>query len=151
MAQVSNYPISKDVYDRIFEIFLKTLVNVKNDKEAKGLVESLLTPVERIMLTKRLAIAFLLEKGYKFREIQKVIKVSLPTIAAVNIARQYSGGEGYKNVVKKILRDEKINEFLEKSIHTLISIPATGSKGGGLWRYLKGELEKDIKKNRRAF
>lgn len=150
MAQVSKYPISKGVYDRIFKVFLKTLVNIKNPKDAEEFVESILTPVERIMLAKRLAIAFLLEKDYKYREIQRVIRVSLPTIASVNVVRQYMGN-GYKKIISKILQDEKVKNFLETSVLKLLSIPAKGNKGGGVWRYLKGEVERERKKNRNPF
>lgn len=149
MAQVSKYPISKEIYERIFEIFLKTLVKIRDQKEAEEFVESLLSPVERIMLAKRLATAFLLEKGYEYRQIQKVIRVSLPTIASVNFSRKY-GGAGYKKAVAKILREEKINDFLEKAILKLLSIPATGTKGSGVWRYLKQEVEQERKKKRQS-
>lgn len=150
MSQVSKYPISKEIYDRIFEIFLKTLVKIKDQKEAGEFIESLLSPVERIMLAKRLAIAFLLEKGYQFRQIQKTIRVSLTTIASVNSVRQY-GGEGYKKLVGKIQGEENLNKVLEETISKLLSFPAKVSKGSGAWRYLKQEVDKQKKKNQKPF
>lgn len=150
MAQVSKYPISKEIYDRIFEIFLKSLINLKNKDEAEDFVKSLLTPVERIMLAKRLAIAFLLEKNYEYRQIQKVIRVSLPTISSVSSIRKY-GNQGYKNIITKILKDEKMNDLLEKTVLKLLEFPAKGSKGSGVWRYLKQEVEKERRKNNKSF
>lgn len=150
MGQVSKYPISKVIYERIFEIFLKTLVNVKDPKEAKEFTESFLTPVERIMLAKRLAIAFLLEKGYEYRQIAHVLRVSLPTIASVNISRKY-GEDGFKKAIEKILKEEKINEFLENAIEKLLSVPATASKGGALWKYLRDEVKRERERNRKPF
>ena len=64
MTQVSKYPLSKDVYDKIFEIFLKTLINIKNKNEGRNLIKDFFTPTERIMFAKRLGIALLLEKNY---------------------------------------------------------------------------------------
>lgn len=145
MAQVSKYPISKEIYDRIFEIFIKTLIKLKAKKEAEEFVQSLLTPVERIMLAKRLAIAFLLEKGYEYRQIQRIIRVSLPTIASVNIVRKYSS-EGYKNIITKILKEEKLDDLLEKAVVKLLDFPSKATKGSGVWRYLKQEIEKERKK-----
>lgn len=150
MAQVSKYPISKEIYDRIFEIFLYTLINIRDKREAEEFTSSLLSPVERIMLAKRLAIAFLLEKGYEYREIQKIIRVSLPTIASVSFVKQY-GGEGYKKVVRKIIKEEKINDLLEKSVLKVLDFPAKATKGSGVWRYLKQEVEKERRKNKKPF
>jgi len=150
MAQVSKYPISKEIYDRIFEIFIRTLIKIKDRAEAEEFTSSLLSPVERIMLAKRLAIAFLLEKGYEYRQIQKVLRVSLPTISSVSIIRKY-GGEGYKKVINKIIQEEKINDLLEKSVLSILDFPSKATKGSGAWRYLKQELEKEKKKNKKAF
>ncbi|MBI2189955.1 MAG: hypothetical protein HYU49_00240, partial [Candidatus Levybacteria bacterium] len=99
MTQVSKYPISKDVADRIFEVFIKSLIKIKNDKDAKDLADDLFSPTEKIMLAKRLAIAFLLMRGYQYREISKLIKVSLTTIANVNLSLNYGKG-GYKRILE---------------------------------------------------
>lgn len=150
MTQVSKYPISKIVADRIFEIFLKTLVEIKNKEEADQFISDLLSPIEKIMLAKRLTIAFLLEKGYDYRAIRKVLRVSSPTIANVNLARQY-GSKGYKQLVLKIIREEELKNFIENVVIKIVSAPAAGTKGSGGWRYLKQELEKKKRDNRKPF
>lgn len=150
MTQVSKYPISKDVADRIFELFLKTLIEIKNKEEAEQFISDLLTPTEKVMLAKRLAIAFLLEKGYDYRSIQQVIKVSAPTIASVNAARQY-GSKGYGILITKIMKEEKLLNLFENAITTLLSAPSTLEKGKGVWSYLKQQTETERKKNKKAF
>lgn len=146
MGQVSKYPISKDIYDRSWEVFTKTLVGIRSAQDAEQIISDLLTPVERIMLVKRLAIAFLLEQGYEYREIRHLLKVSFPTISMVNIALKY-GSNGYKKAVARILMDEKLKELLNKTAQALIS-PATRGKGGGVWRSLHGELKKTSKERK---
>ncbi len=143
MTQVSKYPISKDIYDRCWEIFTKTLIGIKTSKDADEIVSDLLTPTERIMLTKRLAIAFLLSQGYEYRQISKILRVSFPTISMVSLALKY-GSNGYKKAVNRILRDEKLREVLNKTAQVLIA-PGTRGMGSGAWRYLKQELEKKSK------
>lgn len=152
MTQVSKYPISKEVADRIFEIFLKTLVRIRRETEAGEFISDLLTPTEKIMLAKRLAIAFLLEKGYDYRAIQKIIRVSAPTITSVNISRQY-GSRGFRQLITQIMKEEKLEEFFNSVAVKLLSFPAQAGKGGGVWRYLKQELETERKKKslKRAF
>lgn len=150
MSQVSKYPLSKEIADRIFEIFLKTLVKIKKKDEAGEFISDLLTPTEKVMLAKRLAIAFLLEKDYDYRTIQRVIRVSAPTITSVNIARQY-GSRGYRKLITQIIKEEKLEEFFGEAVGKLLSIPAQSGKGSGVWRYLKQEVEKQKKKQRKAF
>lgn len=145
MTQVSKYPISAAVADRIFEIFIKCLVGLKNKKEVEIFLDDLLSPIERIMLVKRLAIAFLLEKGYDHRSISRILRVSLPTVVSVNQSRMY-GNKGYTLVVNKILKEEKLDEIINKIGLAIVSLPAKATKGGGDWRYLKQELEEKNRK-----
>lgn len=145
MAQVSKYPISAKVYGRILEIFFKSLVEIKGKTEAETFVKDLLTPTEQIMLSKRLAIAFLLEKDYDYRTISKILRVSTTTVGRVNLARKY-GGKGYQRMIKKILKEEKLEEFFLKAAEALTGGLGKSSKGGGAWRYLHHELKKKRKK-----
>lgn len=150
MSQVSKYPLSKNIADRIFEIFLTTFVRIKNKEESDQFISDLLTPTEKIMLAKRLAIAFLLEKGHDYRTIQRIIKVSSGTITSVNISRHH-GSEGYKRVIEKILKEESLIKLLDAAVVKLLSAPSTLEKGKGAWTYLKRQAEEKKKKNKKPF
>lgn len=146
MPQISKYPISKEVYERCWEVFTKTLVGIRDREEAQEVINDLFTPTERIMLAKRLATALLLIKGYEYREISRILRVSAPTIAMVNAALKY-GNNGYKKALTKILSEEKFNNYFNKAIEVVVSLPAGGGKGSGVWKYLKEEVkEKNRKK-----
>ncbi len=144
MTQVSKYPISKEIADRIFEIFSKAIVGIHEKSEVEEFLDNLLSPIERIMLAKRLAIALLLEKEYDHRQICKILRVSLSTVVSVNHARTY-GGNGYSHVIHRILKEEKVDQIITKLGLSLVSLPAKATKGGGAWRYLKQEMEKKTK------
>lgn len=141
MTQVSKYPISNEVYERISEIFFKVLISIGTKSEASNFIKDFLTPTEQIMLAKRLAIVFLLEKDYDYRTISKVLRVSLPTIARVNLMRKY-GSQGYGIMLKKLLNEEQIKTFLLKIGEALTEVVGKGGKGSGLWRYLHQELKR---------
>lgn len=85
MTQVSRYPIPKEVYGRIFEIFVKTISSLGDKKQIADFFVDFLTPTERIMLAKRLAIAFLLMKKYDYKMIARTLRVSSSTIGGVSI------------------------------------------------------------------
>ncbi len=121
MSQVSRRVLSKNVEEKIFSIFFKSLARLSDSKDIEKFLLSLLGPVEQTMLAKRLAIAILLAKGYRYETIKSILKVSQETIARVNISLNYQG-EGYEIVVKKVLRDEKIENLLEKAGNIGLSI-----------------------------
>ncbi len=145
MPQVSKYPISKDVYERIFDVFLKTLAGLKTKKRVSGFLKEFLTPTEQVMLAKRLAIAFLLTKGYSYREVGDILRVSKSTIGFVSL--DLKDGESYKRVIDKVLKNEEVEEFIENVGEKVSALFAAGGSKSSAWRYLKREIQ-NKRKNR---
>jgi len=112
MPQVSKHKVTKDIEKRMYEVFWNSIAGLKKSKEVEEFFSELLTPTEKIMLAKRLSIAILLLKGYEYRSISGLLKVSYATISRVSGWLRYSG-EGYRKVVEKMLRREAWKEFLE--------------------------------------
>ncbi|MDP3888592.1 MAG: YerC/YecD family TrpR-related protein [bacterium] len=147
MAQVSKYPISKAVEARVFEILFKVISDLKNPQEIQEFFQDFLSPVEQLMLAKRLSIAVLLSKGYDYASIRKVLRVSPPTISKTSLALKYAG-KGYKRIVEKLTREEKIDEFLQKVEDVVLDqLPP----GGGNWSYWRKNREIKKIKRRKAF
>lgn len=147
MTQVSKYPISQAVYERIFEILFQSIVDLKSHQEVNDFFKDFLSETERVMLAKRLGIAVLLTKGYSFAEIRKILRVSQTTIADANAFLKYSN-KGYKKVVHKILAAEKRDKFWQK-VDDLLSetIPPKGRN----WYYWRKEREERKRANRKPF
>lgn len=147
MAQVSKYPISQEVYTHIFEIFLGTIAHLRIKREITVFLRDFLSPTEQIMLSKRLAIALLLVKGYDWREISKLLRVSTSTIGKISL--QYNTGSGYKRVVTTLLKDERMDRFwldVGEAMAALFSLPGGKSKA---WVFMKQDIQK--KKRRKPF
>jgi uncharacterized protein YerC len=100
MTQVSRRPLDKTVYARIFEIFLSSFAEIKNKNNAKTFLEELFSNSKQIIISKRLAIAFLLTKNYSFKTISTLIKVSQTTICRVS-----SSVKNEKSTLKTILKN----------------------------------------------
>ena len=147
MTQVSRYPVHKAVEKRMFEIFERTFSHLKNSEDIKDFLEDFLSPVEKIMLAKRLSIAVLLAKGHNYQVISSILRVTSTTIATVSLSLKYSG-KGYRNIVNKILKDEKIDNFWQKIEDVLAKIPQ--SKGSD-WSYQRREYEKKKRAKQKAF
>lgn len=147
MSQVSKYPIHKKVEERMFEIFKSTISSLKNNQEIEDFLEDLLSPVEKIMLSKRLAIAVLLAKGHNYPVIAEILRVTPSTIASVSLRLKYAG-KGYKRAVEKILSAEKADRFWEKIEDILAKIPR--AKGSD-WLYQRKTYERKKRTKQKAF
>lgn len=131
MSKVSKRVLNKDLEKHIFEVFTKTLASLKTQEEVKNFVEDLLSPSEKTMLVKRLAIAIMLGKGYTWDAIDSILKVSRPTIMNVSYWLK-NGSLGYQKAVKMIVDSQKREELFDKIEEVFLSMSppkAYGSVG----------------------
>jgi uncharacterized protein YerC len=140
MPQISKYPVSDAVGERIFGIFIKTLITIKDQRDAEDLISDLFSPTEKTMFAKRIAIALLLLNGYEYREISIILKVSLGTIASVNYSLK-AGKGSYKKILKRIVQEENLEDFFQSLSTSLLSLPAGMTKGSSLWKKLHTETK----------
>ena len=113
------------MWDRIFELFLDTLVSIKDKKKLNGFVHSIFTPTERIMFAKRLAAALLLAKGHSYKNVGKILRMSHPTIAKMNFRLKYEG-EDLVPIIEDIFRKQSKAVLIEE-LKDLFDIPTKSS------------------------
>lgn len=101
-------------------LFWESISNLTNSQKAEEFFNDLLTPTEKIMLSKRLAIAIMLIKGYDYATIRSTIKVSPSTIGSISTWLKLSGS-GYRKTVEKLLKRERV-EKIAANINTAIEI-----------------------------
>jgi uncharacterized protein YerC len=82
MGHLSRKHSTKDVELAVGNLLYLSLGSLPKQKIV-NLFEDLLTPTEKIILGKRLTIALLLIRKYKYRDIRKTLKVSTATIRSV--------------------------------------------------------------------
>jgi len=118
MSQVSRNPLSKESNYEIQATLWWLLARLNSDSDIKIFLNGLLTKTEKIMLAKRLAIAFLLNKNYNHRDIRDALKVSTATVSKIKEAIDKTEGS-YEIFIKKL---EKRNELkkLEKQFDRFI-------------------------------
>ncbi len=133
MTKVSRRILDKDLENYIFENFIKTIVKLKEPTEVQNFIYDLLSPTERIMLIKRLAIAVMLTKGYTYDEIDHTLKVSRPTIMTVSYFLKHGQKYGYQKAVEEILKDQKREAFFDKIEEILIQFSPPKMYGSGAY------------------
>src|SRR3989338_5439520 len=123
MTRISRFKLSKRVYDKL-SILLFEVVGKKGSREDfnKVLVD-LLSPVERIMIAKRVVIIFLLMKEIDYRTICEVIKVSNGTVSKFKLIMEKS--DGIVPALERLVKNEKILIFLEGLYNELFQRPGT--------------------------
>jgi len=113
MTQVSKYPMPKALEEQMFNLFFRALADLHLPTDIQEFLDDLLSPTEKTMLAKRLAIALLLVKDYDQRSISQTLKVSLTTVTKINFWLK-NKGRGYRKVIDKFIREEKWQEFWQK-------------------------------------
>lgn len=122
MTKVSRRLLDKTLKNYISEIFLKTIQNIKDPLEVKNFIEDLLSPTEKAMLTKRLAIATLLAKGKTYEEIDFTLKVGRNTIMSIARSLKYSKNGGLRKAVQKIILGQKREALFDKVDELILAL-----------------------------
>lgn len=118
MSQISKKHVNNKVVERIFEIFVDFLIAVNNSEKAEIFLDNLLTKTEKVVLAKRLSIAFLLVNGYSTEQIKYLLRVSSQTVWTV---KTWLGHEG-KGLVKIIneIKNNKKNKLTMKKFFIML-------------------------------
>lgn len=140
MSQVSKYLIDKNVYGQMFNVFLDMISGLKTKTKVSSFFDEFLSPTEKIMFVKRLAIGIFVAKDYDYRQISDLLKVSTATISTYKIA--YNNEKEYKRVIDQILLDQKIERFLLSLSETISSVGAIGGAKSSGWLNLRNEIRK---------
>lgn len=124
MPHVSRKKLKKKIFIKIGEQLSNTIAKANSARELKWIFKELITPTERVMLAKRLAIILMLERGYSLDIIQKTLKVTPQTIVRFWKMTKYSL---HKPIIKEISSNKAKRDFwqeLEKLI--LLGMPPRG-------------------------
>lgn len=101
MVRFSEKKVPYNVQDMILKDFCAVLINMKSDDEVFRFLKDLLNRKERLMLVRRLQVAFLLNQGMSYDEIRKHLKVGKATIARIARWLEFGRG-GYKDAIEKL-------------------------------------------------
>src|SRR3989338_4800231 len=98
MPQVSRRLIRKNIEDQIQKILNQSITLCDSSSLSSEFTEDLFTPTEKIMLAKRIAIAYLLIKGYSYTTIESTLKVSDSTIGYIALILK-TKGNGLRKII----------------------------------------------------
>src|SRR5690348_3604587 len=140
MAKLSRYSEPKKLYIFI-QRFWDAMTLIEDREETRAFLKDLLTPTEIRMLSKRLQIADMLSKGYRYREIQNYVSVTKQTISNVNNKLQF-GELGLVRMLEKLYKiDQSKKDQIEDKRNPFTPPPGIGRASLNLLAYglVKGE------------
>ena len=143
MPQVSRRILNQKTQDKIFSLFISSIIICNSKNLATSLVKDLFTPSERIMLSKRFSIAYMLNEKYDYDSICEILRVSRTTVGCVSNWLKEKG-EGFRIVIKKIKNDEKMKQILNDLQYVFKELILTAP--GQNWR----ESQKILRQERKA-
>jgi uncharacterized protein YerC len=139
MTLISKYKLRGDTLERTFELFVQTLLNIKDQETTKNFIDGFFTPTEKIIFAKRMAIYVMLAKGNNYESIRSTLKVSPPTIARASSHLKYS--HELDKVVQTILTKDASKQIFEE-IASVFDIPGKGRNLSALAETKKKRAER---------
>lgn len=130
MPQVSTRPIPLEVENTIYDLLIRAIERLSKKYDIVPFLSDILYPTERVMVAKRLSIAYLLLRGdYDHREIARLLRVSTNTVARVNLVLK-TQGKGYRIIIEKFLKEQALKIVLNELIEGLTPLPPKGANWG---------------------
>ena len=112
MVNISKRPVDEKKLFKLYQLLFEVINNVDNKDDFFELIKDILTPVEQIMIAKRVAIIYLLIKHVEQVVIAEHIKVSRATVAKFNLLF-YEKKTRLIKIIESFLKNEKIGHFFE--------------------------------------
>lgn len=112
MTRISRLPVEDKVLEKLYVLMFVVVSSMDEEEEFNQIINELLSQTEKIMVSKRIAIIYLLMKKIDYTNISNVLKVSSTTIAKFHSMINNKGA--IANCLKVIVNSEKVKDFFEK-------------------------------------
>jgi Trp operon repressor len=112
MVRISKKPVDEKLLTKIYKLFYEVFNRYDGQEDFLSIIDDILSPTEKIMLAKRLAIIYLLIKKVDYRDITDTLKVSSATVTFYSTTF-YKKDSRVVNIIKMMLKKEKVLNFLD--------------------------------------
>lgn len=127
MPQVSKIKLAKKTEEKLITTFKLILTKINHYSKMDSFITTLLTPTERLMLAKRIAIIILLRENLSDSQIAVSLHVTRVTVSRMRFFVE-ARGEGYE-VVFQVLENEKLMKELKSLLYKLAKYSINAAAG----------------------
>lgn len=142
MTQVSKRQLTRQIEAKVFDSFWTVVAKLTKKEEVAVFFSDFFSRAEKVNFAKRVSIAVLLSKGYDYRQIRDILKVSTTTIGKV---ASKMGDSGWQLFLKKLQGMEDSEKFWHDMELALLRLT-----GGGTRMFKSDEELEAIVRTRRA-
>lgn len=133
MVQLSRRKVEDDVLEKLFTLFFEIVGKNKVREDFENIIQGVLSTTEKIMIAKRIAIFYLLIKKIDYIIICETLKVSAATVFKFRFILE--NNQTVSLSYEKIVRNEKIFNFLEEVYLTLRGPGVPGVNWSEAWKH----------------
>ena len=113
MPHISKRLLEKENFKDIYNQLYKIINHVVRSGKTKIIINEILTKTERIMISKRLAIIVMIERGESAYAIEKMLKISPSTVTRMSY--YYENGK-YDKLIAEIKKEKSFWNQITKII-----------------------------------
>jgi uncharacterized protein YerC len=110
MPRASRRPVNETLRIELQDNFALLISSLSSSHDIRHFFEAFLSDEEKIMLTKRLMLHLMLERGYSASEISAVLGISGETVRTHRLVRG-KGDAVYREIITKLAAKKKTNDF----------------------------------------
>ncbi|HVF69463.1 MAG TPA: Trp family transcriptional regulator [Xanthomonadales bacterium] len=110
MPHVSKHKLDKKVEDELSDTLDLILSKLSNKESVRHFLLSLLTPTERVMLAKRLAIIILLKEEVPQSHVAQTLHVTRITVSRLQFFLE-ARGQGYEEAFEILKKEEDVRQL----------------------------------------
>lgn len=107
MPQVSRRRLPGEVLKSVFDSLSFVFKDITNKNEMDAFLGSLLTPTEKLMLGKRIAVAYLLKEGIEEKKIADTLAVTPATVSRLKLWIQ-THEQGFQKLFTKLDKEKRL-------------------------------------------
>ena len=110
MPHVSRIKLEQKVEKDLIKTLEFVLTKLTKEEEMNGFLLSLMTPTERLMIAKRLAMTVLLKEKMPDSHISATLNVTRGTVSRMQLFLE-ARGQGYDYALRKLQNEKIMQEF----------------------------------------
>ena len=138
MTQISRFKLKEETLEKLYSLMFEVL-GKKSKKEFLLIMNDLVSPTEKIMIAKRIAVIYLLTKKIDQQIISRTVKVSLSTVSKFSLLTKLSNV--IPNALAALISHEEIRLFIDEIFVSLFPPGTIHTDWKGTW-----ELKKEIRR-----
>ncbi|MFZ2025725.1 MAG: hypothetical protein WAV30_00365 [Microgenomates group bacterium] len=112
MVQLSKRMVKPEIMERILALLFDVIGKQNDRRQFMTILNGIFSPIEKIVIAKRIAIFLLLSKGIEWRIICDILKVSNASVSKCQMI--LLNNEEVRKIIKVFMRNEAITLFFDE-------------------------------------